>query len=972
MGDFILRILRKYPGFVVAIAKIGWIHRLVSHQVINRFATSTNPRPRPFSLVSSYTSWRSLTDKTYTGRHLPEADDGVDLPPAGQITDLWKREQGKEIASTNSSMLFSFFAQWFVDSFLRTNLRDRRRNISNHEIDFNQLYGATKGQTDILRLMKGGKLKHQIIDGAIYPPYLFDVKETSIEKYVYANKEFSELHSEDKLRVIFHGVPLDRLRYMFAVGLEHGNSSIGYTTLVTVMLREHNRICDELSAANPDWDDPRLFETARNIMIVVLIKIVTRDYIAHIAGIPFPFEASPGMAEGQSWYRSNWITLEFNLLYRWHSMVPDKLVVGDQTYGPDEYRSNPPLIVKHGIGALITAFSRQRTGRIGLYNSPEMFFVPLPIPNDDGTIDNRSVMRRSVDMTRRFKLRSYNEYREAFSLPRLKNFEELTGDNDKLREDLKKLYNNKIDDVEWLVGIFAEKHGGGFALGDLMARMVAYDAFTHALTNPLLSKFTFNSKTFSPVGMDIIENTKTLSDIVKRNVKGSGRVVASFTTPIEPPGWYGLPILGVIYDTVDFLFLSGWKKFFTKRRDKYGSSVFKINLFMKTIAILDHDGFEPLFSWDGRLKKDYGFGWAVPPAALVGDIVPSVFQANPEHEKYKKLYIEILKDQAPTFEETFTRVFKDFSDEWVKINRFDWADEIERLCAAFVFEWYFGARPNVDHVRFLYPRLFAHKPLALLKLLPWSAYNKSKPMFEELLAFVKKSGRFKHLVDMARKQGLENEGDVAKQLLFLTGMNNFLGLQGMSKALIGELSLRPDLREELRNEMREAGQSATSPLDLADLDGLPKLDQTIKEVFRLHPPVFFIYGRAEKDFSLYAKTGTYAISTGDHLMGVISLAHLDSDAFEDPEEFRPERFEKPEAIERLIWPHGQHAAPISTSNHICPGKDVAMEFGRILCHALLIGFDWELAQKPTWSDTRFTLNAASPEGSMTVTSFTGR
>ena len=92
----------------------------------------------------------------------------------------------------------------------------------------------------------------------------------------------------------------------------------------------------------------------------------------------------------------------------------------------------------------------------------------------------------------------------------------------------------------------------------------------------------------------------------------------------------------MIYDTVDFLFLSGWKKCFTKRRDKYGSSVFKINLFMKTIAILDHDGFDPLFSWDGRLKKDYGFGWAVPPASLVGDIVPSVFQANPEHEKYKK------------------------------------------------------------------------------------------------------------------------------------------------------------------------------------------------------------------------------------------------------------------------------------------------------------------------------------------------
>ena len=107
-------------------------------------------------------------------------------------------------------------------------------------------------------------------------------------------------------------------------------------------------------------------------------------------------------------------------------------------------------------------------------------------------------------------------------------------------------------------------------------------------------------------------------------------------------------------------------------------------------------------------------------------------------------------------------------------------------------------------------------------------------------------------------------------------------------------------------------------------------------------------------------------------MGVIPLAHLDPDAFEDPEEFRPERFEKPEATERLIWPHGQHVAQVSPSNHICPGTDVAMEFGRILCYALLIGFDWELVKKPHWSDKRFSLNVASPEGPMTVTGFTRR
>lgn len=537
----------------------------------------------------------------------------------------------------------------------------------------------------------------------------------------------------------------------------------------------------------------------------------------------------------------------------------------------------------------------------------------------------------------------------------------------KLQQELKKLYNDQIDNLEWHVGIFAEKHSKGAMLGELMTRMVAYDAFTHALTNPLFSEYVYNQKTFSEVGLSVIEGTNTLEDIIKRNVKDSGWVVASFKTPIALPGSYGLPILGVIYDTLDFLFLSGWKRFFLKRQQKYESSVFKINLFMKGIAILDHDGFEPLFNWDCRLKKDYGFGWAVPPQALVGNIVPSIFQENPEHEKYKSLYVAILKNQAASFESTFRSVFTDFSDQWLEKGKFSLTEELERFCAAFVFEWYFGKRPDTDKVRYLYTNLFSHRPLGLLKLIPWSAYNRSRPMFHELLNLVKSSDGFKKHIDIAKTLGLKEEDSVAKQLLFLTGMNNFLGLQGFSKALVGELTLRPDLRKELLDEMHETENSSASQLNLATLRMLPKLDNTLKEVMRLHPPVFFIFGRAEKDFLLHAKTGTYALSAGDHLIGVIPLAHLDPNAFDDPEDFLPERFEDPKATERLIWPHGQHDAEVSTKGHICPGKNIAIDFGRVLCHALLTGFDWELLEKPSWSDTRFTLNVASPEGPMNTT-----
>ena len=278
---------------------------------------------------------------------------------------------------------------------MRTDLLDRRKNTSNHEIDLCQIYGLREEITDRLRLKKGGKLKFQIINGETYPPFLFNVEETSIDHWVFAEKEFKDLHPHHALEFIFNGVPEERLQRMFAVGLEHGNSAIGYTILNTIMLREHNRICDLLIKAHPEWDDERLFQTCRNIMIVLLIRIVIRDYIGQFSEIEFTVDPSPGMAEKQPWYRTNWISIEFNLLYRWHSMVPEMFKVGDKQFRADEFTSNTPLVTEYGLETLITAASKQKAGRIGLKNTPDFFFQPFPMGDD-----MRSIMGRTVDMAR--------------------------------------------------------------------------------------------------------------------------------------------------------------------------------------------------------------------------------------------------------------------------------------------------------------------------------------------------------------------------------------------------------------------------------------------------------------------------------------------------------------------------------------------------------------------------------------------
>ena len=53
-----------------------------------------------------------------------------------------------------------------------------------------------------------------------------------------------------------------------------------------------------------------------------------------------------------------------------------------------------------------------------------------------------------------------------------------------------------------------------------MAFMVSVDAFSQALTNPLLSKRVFNKETFTQWGLDLINNTHSLGDILEHQMVG--------------------------------------------------------------------------------------------------------------------------------------------------------------------------------------------------------------------------------------------------------------------------------------------------------------------------------------------------------------------------------------------------------------------------------------------------------------------
>lgn len=498
---------------VDVVNKVGPLRRFIGKQTINYYAYAVPPRPRAASMAAEYVTWRGLTDRRFSGRHLPAAGaaSGPLEPEMDEVLALFRRDRFKP--ATDTSLLFPFFAQWFVDSFLRTKWEDPmqprqfRENESNHEIDLCSIYGLTEAQTNLLREKsedQPGRLRTQIIDGQEYPTHLFVEQDGQFE----LDPDYKDLYSAANFERVYLNPANpwrnEQKKHAFAVGLEHGSSTLGNSLMNTLFMREHNRVAGIIAEAHTDWDDERVFQTTRNVVIVELLNIVISDYIVHIAPIDFQLEALPGIAEREHWYRTNWMTIEFALLYRWHDLIPDDwyaTLQGDRKsfVGPDLQRANA-LLKQAGLDQLLLDASRQHAGRIGLGNTADFLL---------------HVKSLSVDMARGCRLQGYNAYRKHYGLKPITTFQELTGEA-VLAGKLQRLYGD-TDRLEWFVGLFAEGYDELSMMGELMVMMVANDAFTQALTNPLLAKAVYNEDTFSKEGMDIIQSNRTLADLIVCN-----------------------------------------------------------------------------------------------------------------------------------------------------------------------------------------------------------------------------------------------------------------------------------------------------------------------------------------------------------------------------------------------------------------------------------------------------------------------
>jgi len=129
--------------------------------------------------------------------------------------------------------------------------------------------------------------------------------------------------------------------------------------------------------------------------------------------------------------------------------------------------------------------------------------------------------------------------------------------------------------------------------------------------------------------------------------------------------------------------------------------------------------------------------------------------------------------------------------------------------------------------------------------------------------------------------------------------------------LLYELSTRPDVQSKLHEEVA----SVVGPrgiLEYEHMSKLPYVNAVVDEGLRLHPPAIWTNRQALEDLDLEGER----ISKGAMIFVPVEAVHRSPLNWDDPEEFRPERFlnRQPE--------HGSYV-PFGGGRRICPGYKLA-------------------------------------------------
>lgn len=359
-------------------------------------------------------------------------------------------------------------------------------NVISSYMDSTNVYGATLQRNLELRKLDGsGKLKYSLSDN----------KETIM------HKNTSGLPNG--------GLPGQDPKSLFVAGDVRSNENILLTSIHTIFVREHNRICDILVQNDPTLQgrDDVIFQKARRIVNAIIQKITYEEFLPAIFG--------SNMFEAYSKYDSTidaGVTTEFSTIgFRLgHSMLSSTIQVGEDSKNTILLKDaffTPSYIQEHGVNDLLVGATRTLMKKIDNQIIDDVRNFLFGPPTNSHLLDLATL---NIQRGRDHGIPGYNAVRKAYGLTE-KTFSQISS-NMELVSKLENLYDTPNDIDPW-IGALCEDHVPGSEAGELILEIMK-DQFLRARNG---DRFWYqNDKAFTTFEKTIFSNV-TLASVLSAN-----------------------------------------------------------------------------------------------------------------------------------------------------------------------------------------------------------------------------------------------------------------------------------------------------------------------------------------------------------------------------------------------------------------------------------------------------------------------
>lgn len=156
----------------------------------------------------------------------------------------------------------------------------------------------------------------------------------------------------------------------------------------------------------------------------------------------------------------------------------------------------------------------------------------------------------------------------------------------------------------------------------------------------------------------------------------------------------------------------------------------------------------------------------------------------------------------------------------------------------------------------------------------------------------------------------------------------------LTEWVMAELILHPEVQEKLYQEINSAVGNKT--VTDADVAGLPYLQSVVKETLRVHPPGPLLSWARLSTSDVQLSNGMLIPAKTTAMVNMWAITH-DPKVWEDPLEFKPERF-----LEADVDVRGcdLRLAPFGAGRRVCPGKNLGLVTVNLWVAKLVQGFTW--------------------------------